>query len=474
MAIRPISTNTSDLLVDTYDTNLNLPAYSGASTLSVYSILGFSTSQILIIGNLGDESSEIINTHVSTAPTGNTITLASTLKKDHPGDIKISVLYYDQIEFSTATTETGTKVVLNTISIDPEKTETLYQDTTGATGFYFTRYKNSINGNFSDYSDPIPVTGLQSNTVGYIIESAMNESQKEFTQKLTYEVLIREINQCLRYVKGKLKRWSNNESFNKNLGQANRGIYSIALPIDYYDKNSNRSCLDVRIGNQEHLMYVDKSEFDTLMEDVTVSTVTTLGTIGSTTLVVANSADYPSNGSVTVYINNVPQIITYTTNDLTTNTLSGIPSVGTGSITTQIPVGTNVWYMMNEGSVQWFTIYSGMLYWWNPCDETTTGRTIYMDYFTDITEVDSDGDIIPLAKFDMIKHWLKWVIRNITERNGKPDLNDQDFVLFNSILTDAMRRETTGQKFKMLPKVSGIHYRGRSNPNQSYESYQRS
>lgn len=473
MAIRPLTTNVSDLLVDTFDTNISLPAYLTDTLLTVYSISNFSTNQVLLVGSLGSEGSELTKTSASVAPSSNTITLASALTKNHPADVKVFVLAYDQIEFSTAMTETGTKTVLETLPIDPEKYETQFNDTTGSIGYYFTRYKNSITSTFSDYSDPIPVDGLASDTVGYIIEIAMKESQKEFTSKLTYETLTREINECLRYVRGKLKRWSSSQVFDKNIGQANRGIYFLPLPDDYYDKNSNKSCLSVRIGNQNNLVYVDKIEFDNLMEDVTVSTTTSSVASSSTSLVLINSADFPQSGSVSVYVNNVLQTVNYTSNDLSTNTLSGIPVSGDGSITTTIPANTNIWYGMNEGTANWFTIYNGNLYFWNPTDETINGRTVYMNYWTDITEVDSEADIIPLAKFDMVKHWLKWVIRNITERNGRPDINDQDFQMFNIILEDAKRRETTGQKFKMMPKINGIKYRGNVNSSVSYDNYLR-
>jgi hypothetical protein len=91
-----------------------------------------------------------------------------------------------------------------------------------------------------------------------------------------------------------------------------------------------------------------------------------------------------------------------------------------------------------------------------------------MDFFTDIVEVNSDSDEITLARHDMIKYWLKWSIRNITERNGQPDFKDGDWVLFNSCLEDAKRRETSGQKFKLKPKINGITYHGTTN--QTFET----
>ena len=467
--IRPITSNVSDLLVNAYTTNLSTPSYIGDTSLSVYSILNFAINNILLIGGLGSEGSEIVNTHSSTAPSGNTITLATSLTKDHSSDIRVYSLPYNKIEFSTSTTLTGAKSVLGLVSIDPENEVTVYNDSAGSVGYYFTRYYNSITSTYSDYSDPIPVDGFESDTVGYIIDIAMKESQKDFTNKLTYEGLVREINECLRFVRGKLKRWSSSEAFNVDLGSANRGVYRLPLPSDYYNPNTNASCLDVRVGNQYHLRYVDKQEFDDLMIDVAHSTVVSTTTIGSTSLILSSTDGFPDDGTINVYVNNTALSISYTANDTSTGTLTGV-----SGITSQIPAGTDAWYGITEGTPFWFTIFEGYLYWWYPADETVVGRSVTIDYYTDIVKVDSDSDVIPLTRFDMIKHWLKWHIRNITERNGRPDLTDQDFQLFNSLLQDAIRRESTGQKFKMKPKVNGIIYKGRFGPVQDYESYLRS
>lgn len=473
MSIRPLASDISELLLDTYDSNLRQTATSGSSTISVYSISNFAINQVLLIGELGDEGSEIIKTHASTAPTGNTITLASNLVKSHPGDVKVYVILFDQLEFSHSATIGGTKTVLSTSNIDPERNDTLYVDSTNTSGYYFTRYKNSISGGFSDYSDPIPFNGFDSNTVNYIINMAMDETQKQYTDKLTYQLLIQEINECLRYVNGKLKKWSNNQKFGYNLGQLNRGIYRMALPTDYYDQHSNRSMLEVRIGdNEQNLIYQDKIEFDNLMAGVNHTTVTTQALAGDTTLSVDNVADYPDNGSINIYISNTSYAITYTGRDLSLNQFTGIPAVGTGSISTTIAVNTDVWYGESEGNPFCYTIYDGYIYFWYLNGTNTDSRTIYLSYYTDIVEVDSDADVIPLTRFDMIKHWLKWAIRAITERNGKRDLNDSDFMLFTTILNDAIRRESSGQKYKMMPKVSGISYRKITN--QNYDEYLRS
>jgi hypothetical protein len=385
---RTITINNAELLEEAYQTSLSASATAASGTISVYSISNFAVNQVLLIGEFGQEGTEIIKTHATTAPSGTTITLASNLVKSHPKDVKVYVLSYDQAQFYHATTSAGSKTLLSTSDIDEEALETIYTDTTYSSGYYFVRFYNSITADYSDYSDAIPYGGMATNTAGHIIQSAMKETKKDFTDVLTYEMLLDEINACLRYIRGKLKRWSNVQTFNYELDSALvEDDYTWTLPTDYYDKNSNRSMLQIWLEDQDNLTYIDKQEFDDADRDTT------------------------------------------------------------------------------NGKPKYYTIYDGSVYITPKVGSDYAGDSIYMDYYTDIVEVDSDTDEITLARHDMIKHWLKWQIRNITEKNGQPDFKDGDWLLFQSILTDSIRRESSGQKFKTNPQINGITYRGTLNTN---------
>lgn len=384
--MKTIILSNADLLEDAHDTSLSSDATAADTTLTVYSIANLAIDNVLLIGEFGQEGSEIINTHSATAPTGTTVTLSSALTKSHPKDAKVYVIPYDQAQFYHATTTTGDKTLLSTSDINEESTETTYADSTYDSGYYFTRFYNSINGNYSDYSDPIPYGGFDSNTVGYIVNMAMKEMKKEFSDTLTFDMLMDEINSCLRYVRGKLKRWSNTQVFNYELDAALvEDDYTWTLPDDYYDKNSNRSMMQIWLEDQDNLTYIDKQEFDDYDRDT------------------------------------------------------------------------------DAGTPKFFTVYDGSVYITPKVHSDYAGDSIYMDYYTDITEVNSDADEITLARHDMIKHWLKWAIRNITENNSKPDFTDGDWMMFQSILADAVRRESSGQKSKWNYRVSGITYRGTQN-----------
>ena len=460
--ISSIIANNQSLVLNRPKSALNASASSGENTITIYSINNFAVNEVLLIGDFGDEGSEIIKTHAATAPAGNTVTLASNLVKAHPKDAPVYVIAYDQIEVSHADTLTGSKTILSTFNIDAEVADTVYRDVTTSSGYYFVRYKNSITSVYSSYADGVPYTGYAINTVGYLIYNVMASLNKEFSDTLTHDILIKRINAGLSFIRGKLKRWSNHQEFNYVVDQINRGEYKFALPSTYYDKNSNKSCLAVRIGSSEALTYKDKVEFNTLMEDVDHTTVATEGAVGATSLALANTSDLASSGTIDVFISNTKYTIAYTTNTTSTNTLSGIATSGSSSIQVTLPVGTDVWYNESEGTPYYFSIWDGYLYINELVDSTDAGKNIYMDFYTDIVQVDSDADVLSPVRYDMLEYWLRWEIRNITENNGKRDLQDGDYIMFLTTLADAVRRESSGQKFKLKPKVSGINY-GTSN-----------
>jgi hypothetical protein len=280
---------------------------------------------------------------------------------------------------------------------------------------------------------------------------------KDLSETLTYETLIRKINTCLGFVKGKLKRWSNNQEFDYIVSQINRGQYKFTLPSTYYDKNSNKSCLSVRIGSGEQLKYKDKREFIGLMERVDHTTVATTLTAGGTSLVLTSSDDLEDDGIINIYISNILYSITYSANNRTTNTLT------ITAIAVDITSGLDVWQNESEETPLYFSIWDGYLYIWGLIPETEAGRNIFMDFYTGINQVSSDTDIITEARYDMVQYWLKWEIRNITENNGRRDMTDGDWMMFNQILADAVRRESSGQKYKRKIKTNGIFYGNEEN-----------
>lgn len=461
--MKHLATDNKELVKGRPFTYLTAEGTSGAGSITVENIADFAINLVLQIGETGDEISEIIKTHGSTAPTNATITLASNLAKTHAPYTKVYYILYDQIEFSHADTETGAKSVITTKTLTPDRPETSYDEDTYSGGYYFTRFKNSISTTYSGYTDAIPFAGLAKNTVGFAINWALKRNKMSgFTENIDYQFCIDEVNGCLQYITGKLKGWSKLLKTNYIAGQTTRGIYKITLPSDIWENRGTKSILGVRIGTATDLDPKTISEIEKDMEGVVVTQVTTQAVAGQTTLAIDNSYDFADSGSVDVYISGTLYTITYTgvTRSATAGVLTGIPASGDGAITVTIPVDTNVWNgEQTEGEPTEFTVDGdGNLVFWPFCDDAYDNLNIYMDYYTAPTSVDSDADTLDAFRYDCVKHWLTWAIRSQKDNDGKRDFKDGDYILFAQILADYIRAEVPAHRKKRGTKLNSITY----------------
>jgi len=446
-----------------YDTYATVQATSGASTLTVKSIVNFAVDQNLLIGDLGGKGSELIKTHASTTPTGTTITLASALSFTHPIYTKILVLAYDQIEFSHAVTETGDKTVMTTKDIDAQNLETIYEDSTYTSGYYFYRFVNSIPtpDTYSSYSDAIPYAGYDPNTVDSMIKYALKRNKIDsYTKYVDFDFCLDEINTCLSYITGKLKRWSKLQEFDYVLGQTSRGVNEFTLPSTIWENENNKSILSVKVGKSRTLTWKTKSQWDIIMEGVFKTQVTTEGAIGAITLEIDNSYDFADSGSITYYISGTLYTVTYTgvTRSATAGVLTGIPASGTGSITITTPVDTNVWQGSSEGYPTYYTVFGGKLKIWYMPDATQDNQNIYLDFYTAPVRVDSEGDALDVYRYDIVKYWLTAKIRGQLKNDGVADIKDADYIMSLSILSDMIKTEVPAHSHKSIPKINGISY----------------
>lgn len=457
MSLQPILANPKEVSFFTYNSNLKTDYASGVGSITIYSISQFAINQVLLIGEYGSEGSEIIKTHASTAPTGFTVTLVANTAKPHPKDTSVYILSFDQIEFSHADTLTGAKSVLSLTNIDPENDEMRFDDTTNTSGYYFTRYKNSISGIFSDYTDGVPYSGLPSNTVGYAIDTAMNELGARFTERLTFGMLIGFSRQMLRLVRGKLKSWNKYKENDYNFGTVSMGVRRFALPTTVYDQDSNRSIMQLRVGNGLPLTAIDRAEYLQATEDASYTEVATEATAGATSLVLDDTSDLDDSGSVSVYVSGTKYTIEYTANTRSTNTLT----VASDQITATLPVDSQVWQGVEEGEPKYFSVQDGYVYIYPIISSDFAGRNLTGDFLTDIEDIDSQMDVIKGVKFDMLIPYLKWKIRAILDNNNKEDLKDPSYAEFRELLNDAVKNEVPSESESFRPRTHSI-YGGRA------------
>lgn len=435
-----------------------MPAAS--ATLTVKDIAGFGIGRFVWINPLA-ANAEIIAVHAATAPAGNTITLAANTVYAHTPGEEILYVEFNQIEISHATTLVGTKTVLITQGLLARETSSGYLDVTQTTGFYFARFKNSVTSLFSAYNDGVPYGGWGVNTVGYMTDRALRDSKNKFGENITLADCLAWVNDGLQEIKGKIRNWPEHFVYNYVAGTTARGVQTVTLPANIYSNETNVSIEALRIGSERQLHYVDPGSFDAQMGDVRKTTVRTQAAVGATSLLIDNSNDFDDSGSVSVYLSGVKYTITYTgvTRSETAGVLTGVPATGDGSVTVIVPVGTVVWQKEQEGLPNFYTVRNGLIEFWPLVSSQYDMQSVYLDYNTVASIVDSESDAIDYQRFDMVKAYLTWRIWCKADNNGKLDEMSGFYRQYKERLNDAIRTMPV-KKSNTGPNLNHMRRRG--------------
>jgi hypothetical protein len=436
----PIANLLQDPLAQTYLTN-DFAASNGV--LTVQNITGFAVNQILFIGNIGNGNSEIIPTHVSTAPVSGTITLNTSTVQAHSNSDYVRAIPFDQVEISKASTLTGTKTVLTTMSLDVLE-ETVYNDTTLVSGYYFARFKNSVTSAFSDYSDGCPVGSYAINTARYIIDSALAEINKKVDNLFTNEFGFMQINNCQTEVLKELKRWSWMKVYGATY-PASVGTWRVALPSDIDDTNTNKSIENLKIGDTGNLTWVDKGQWNNLTTGVYWTTLASTLSIGASTVTLSTSNDFDASGTITIG----GSTLTYTANSKTTGvlTLSAVSTV-------TFPAGQDVFQHVNEGTPAYVTYFDGYLWHYPVLDATYDGMNYTMDYYSQLTPITSDTDTIVVPDPILVKEYLIWKYLRRMNNGQEDDASSYAYQNYEKHLAKLKKTEVSGVRIVMKPRFN--------------------
>lgn len=423
---------------------------SGVSTLTVNNIIGFAVNQILLIGEPGMQGSEIIKTHASSAPSGSTITLAANTVLPHSTSTYVYVLKFDQVEFSSAATATGSKSVIQAatnILADQKYTE--YNDLTATGLFYFVRFKETIGNTFSTYSDPAPASGYGVLAARAIIDAALGEINKPSSEILSDAFAFTQLDNFQTEVIRELKRWSWMQKFNSILGNATTGSWKVAVPTDLDDQNTNKSIYNLRIGTKQRLTWVDKEKFDELIGDMAFTTLASTLNVSDATMTLTNSGDFGTSGTVTIGAYTYP----YTANNTGTGVLT---------LTSVVPAsqnqasGADVFLNPQSGLPNYCTTYGGNIYYFPILASTYNNLNLYLDYYTAQVRVTSDNQTLVVPDPVAAQNYLCWKFLKKINNGEETDASKAYQASFLARLTKLKNKEVLGKTFKMRPSINNF------------------
>lgn len=443
-----------DLLIDAIQAQLSTDIAAAVSTLPVPSITGIGVGDYLLIGEFGQETSEIVRVSTGVAPSGTTITLNANAVYAHSRDERIYRIDRDQVEFSRATTLTGSKSVLSTVSITTDSLYTEYQDLTNTTGYGFARAKNSGDTTYSNYSESFPYAGYSEQTLKKIFDSVLTGmgmvddlGQPLWTNKISREAAFQAVVDCQDLIARKRYRWSFLTNFNVNIAEISVGEDSYALPTQIAREDGNAMILALRIGGQRDMTYVDKRKMNKLRQGVVKTTLgAAITSTGNLTVTLSDSSDFDTDGSIQVIVDDQDAIddIDYTANDKTTNILSGV----TGILET-VSNGANVWQGASFDEPLNFTTFEDTVVIDPPPAVEWEDFNLIGDIYEKPAVV---NDLADEAQFPatVIKPYVKYALE-LLKYDGDEQKASGSYTRFQERLAELEASENNGQRFSFQP-----------------------
>lgn len=469
---KTLLTNNTDLTRDKRFSFLTEDVISTGSTFRVQSILGFegvgtSSGQIVCIGEIGEERTELLRTANTTgynpSQAYKEITLRDAMNFDHPQDTKVTIVDWNRVEAQWSASASGTKSTLFAypLALQPDQKETVQVDVSQTTGFYFVRFNETVGNSNSDWSDAIPYGGYDDNSVFSIKIRAVRALGEEIDGNvITHEFLNEALWEARREYHQAPGKRPFRRNFNKIIGTALTGSYRIELPIDAEAPYGAENIYGVRIGPNANMSYYDKKEWDFDQRGRSHSTLDLPYTRDvSTSLWLANGRDFSQSGSVNIEGMTIGYTkVSGSNNSMTITSHGSYPSASGGS---------DVWQNTTFGLPYKFTVWadpqgSAYIYFNMPIDTAYIGMNIYSDYYRTLLGYDSDGDVLDEPKYDMFVDFLKYKIKGrrtkqgisaTKSKNGRLIIDDADYQMWEERKNTALATERLSADIRIFPET---------------------
>lgn len=407
---------------------------------------------LALIGMVGAANAELVPVISSKTATG--LVLGSGTSFSHQRGEPIQQVTYNKVIIESSTSSTGTFTVIATIDLQWSSDKTSYVDTTGTSSTYYRqRFQNTVTNQYSDYSNG--GIGISQNDLGPTTAASLILSVRKAVGNtdLPDDFFISAINDARRVIDtnygfGRMNEWR--QVFEYPI-QMLAGTNFVELPANIDFSETNRSLLAARFARQSvaaniPIKYVDKREWNQRAYLNRYTTVPNPVLSGATSIVLTNSGDFPATGSIMVATDDPTQLImvvSYTANNLLTNTLTGVTGV-----TRNIPANTQVWAYSTFSVPYFFTVFEDNLgvpkLWFDrPIPNGLQGKNLYIDYYKKIEDIVFLADVIPEHYRDIYKEYLKFAIKR--RRDDSLGEDDENYKMFMRGIANILGNPYTGQ-----------------------------
>lgn len=403
-------------------TYVRSPIAAAGTSLTVADNHGFADNDYFVIGVVGTSKAEEGDVN-GVVTRGQSLTITNSNKFAHEIDEPVTRIFERKITVYGAATDGGALTAIrdtaSAINIEWNKLETEFNLLVADTAYAYYVVKFYDGTTESAASDYIPSTGLPESSAEKMIQSAMSLTSLDRLdgEKFTRAIMVKWVQDCQEeitsftfkdpYSEERVQKdWSfevmETEAGNSLTISTNVNEYSLT-GLTYAVKHpySDRAVISLRYADQKPLTSITAREMQEELCNSFKTAVKTQPLVGDTELEIDSNIELPTAGTIYVGVDT----ITYTGKS-GTDTLTGIPASGAGSITVAHPVDTPVWYGNAPGKpTKWISLRQKLIF--NiPFSSDYEDYNIYMTYFRVIPQITeaSDSTIIPF--YHVFKYYL--------------------------------------------------------------------
>lgn len=436
--------NLLDIRAVTY---LSANANTGATALPVDNAIDFTSGStiLLLVSSLGAENAEILS---SVSHSNTSFTVPASTMPHNRGD-SVNQIAYDQILIQKSTTINGAYSTLATLTFQVTSFFTTFFDTAGlSTDYYKVQWRNSVTGEVSELSDSISATSFSEDSAGSLISSVLESMGiSKGDKNINTQFMLGRLNDARTLVKGKLFgiRHSWNQQFEYPI-KILAGTNYVDLPSDIDFNQTDRSLLSARLQidniiSPYNLQYIDKRSWNNLQYSSIGSRNVGQVSIAGTSIVLESTGDLPASGSLfvaTTDFNQTIMQISYTANNKTTNTLTGVTGV-----TRIIPIGTQIWLRPILNQPVYYTVYDDKIVFDRVVPDSMQGNNLYIDYYKKFSPITSISDVLDEPYREIYKSFLRYAVKY--RKDTSTPKTDPDYKEFEELIESLFNNLYTGQ-----------------------------
>lgn len=261
----------------------------------------------------------------------------------------------------------------------------------------------------SPYATPSLAQGNVDASVELLATEAVNMTGVEMYGAYAKEdQLIRDVTEAQRVI-GEVRDWvfeiyEDDSTIVTIQGENTYDITAIVTALKY--PLNYQGIISVKLGNVP-LAYIEPDDMDEIYRYSFSSSLASQATAAATSIVLENSDSFPDNGTLYFGEN---LAVTYTANDKTTNTLSGIPASGDGSIGTTTPAGRSVFSGIAQSNPLSYTVFNGNMILSAPVSEQSAGINMKIRYYGRLPRMTAFQDETRVPFYHVIPYYLAYKI----------------------------------------------------------------